>query len=95
MNEDVVEMTVKIVETSIAYDLTEDGWSKGTGSTSTVSEKIKRYYVVMKLNESDKKKLVFIVEHGQQMILCSMRKLSTRRIISFSPSLSSKIVLRN
>ena len=30
MRDDVVEMTVNIVETAISHDLTEDGWSLGT-----------------------------------------------------------------
>ena len=29
MNNDVVEMTVNIVQTSISHDLSEDGWTKG------------------------------------------------------------------
>ena len=30
MNNDVVEMTVKIVKTAISHDLSEDGWTSGT-----------------------------------------------------------------
>ena len=29
MNNDVVEMTVKINQTAISHDLTEDGWTLG------------------------------------------------------------------